>query len=834
MWIKNQGAAVPTTCPEALSEGVLNRSAKRAMSSDSVERNWLPHTRAQVRKLSGWVKRRVAASIGGVRIAKADEVLGRFNGRFAGLAWDRLRRSFPDSHDRLTSIISDVQGFLARMTTTLDQWNREARQGIASASAWIRKNAARSWFALSVLVGRRDTQVAAAAYLFVRLASLLVPEITTRAAIWSIGILVLTGALVLVTVCIVLVSSFLSATADYESLRSHTKPVLWRRFAGKSTHFVETYPFTMVVLYATIAGMVLSLETIPVGVVVRRTLDPVQSLLPSHAGAILTWPFRTLEGALRAVIDSSNSDDDAILERAPLWWTCLMYVVLFFQDAFIIALGAAWLKRFWERHAFALSLVVEPDDRGSPLTEQPRGRVVAERARRIGPACLAHVWSELADPQFQVQSLEADGAERCRCAIAALEEIFEEQNGVLAWREEPVVSLRLLEWMTDHTSGLLRFDARNRYENDHRLAESVVALATMASSAKRSSDGEPGGPSQAAREEACADCDALLNNVFDRSRDRPIVLVAACEAAVRLDTVQSLDLLESLTRDLGQSTTFSASETDKILLAHDRVSKKPDWRRAERHRANELADELELQPLGSDENGFALFLRPKDNAVMVLVPAGSFVRGDTRATNKFLHFQRRVHVDAFLVDREPVSDEAFNRWVTEYPRVLDLDRGFIETRPDYCHWFAACRYAAWVVDGARGCLPTEAQWEKAARGPVGERRFPGGDGREINIFTFISPYGVHIGDRWEWTLDGFDDEAYGNKQNPFPKAGLHNPVLEAAVEGGDRVVRGGPPNRADYSLAQRTGCHPLTGGIERRICFRVVIPFPRMKPGANP
>ena len=804
------------------------------MSSDSVERNWLRHTRAQVRKFFGWVKRRVAASIGGVPIARADEVLGRFNGRFASLACDRLRRSLPESHERLMSIVSDAQGFLARMTAILNQSCRETRQWLTSISAWSRKNAVRLWFALRVIVSRRDTKIAVVALFLIRSISHLLPQVTTRSFLWSAGIFALSISMGLATICIVRVGSYLSKTADYESLRAHDEPNLPGGFLAKPTRFVEEYPFTVVVFFSTIAGIILSLDAIPVGTAIRQTLNPVESLAPSPVREILTWPIREWEQFLQSHFSTAGSDDSSILADVRWYWTCFHALVLFFQGTLIIALGAAWLKRFWERHALSSLLVSDPNLPGLPLRETARGRVMTDRARRTGCAILSHLWSELADPALSSARLDPAGADRCRYAVVALEEIFDKTNVANAWSQEPKVSTRLLHWLRGHTETLLKFDRHLDTRDDHRLAESVVALATMAGGTMPQLDGKLSHSELESLKDA-ANCDVLLSTVFDRSGDRPIVLVAACEAAVRVETPESSSLLENLTRNLDKSTKFRPSETDRILLAHDRVLNKPKWRESERDRAIRFATKkLGFKHIKSADGMFERFLRPKDGATMVLVPAGSFIRGDERATSMSSRFKRRVHVDAYLIDTHCVTDDAFNRWVHGHPRILDLDRGFIETCPDDLHWFAATYYAEWVADEGRGRLPTEAQWEKAARGPIGERRFPGGDDLNCSETRFVSPYGVYIGDALEWTADGFDEAAYGSVDHDFPKSGLHNPYLEAREQEGATVVRGGYTNSgAPYSLAERTGLHPLTGGIERRIRFRVVIAIPPKYSGAN-
>ncbi len=137
-----------------------------------------------------------------------------------------------------------------------------------------------------------------------------------------------------------------------------------------------------------------------------------------------------------------------------------------------------------------------------------------------------------------------------------------------------------------------------------------------------------------------------------------------------------------------------------------------------------------------------------DGATMVLIPAGTFQMGSTIGESD----EQPVHtvtLDAFYMDTHEVTNARYQKFVqsTGYPQSpLSHNPRFNASDAPVVrvNWRDASAYAAW----AHKRLPTEAEWEYAARGGLTGKRYPNGD-----IITYADANFGNVGgaDRWKWT-----------------------------------------------------------------------------------
>jgi formylglycine-generating enzyme required for sulfatase activity/energy-coupling factor transporter ATP-binding protein EcfA2 len=211
----------------------------------------------------------------------------------------------------------------------------------------------------------------------------------------------------------------------------------------------------------------------------------------------------------------------------------------------------------------------------------------------------------------------------------------------------------------------------------------------------------------------------------------------------------------------------------------------------------------------------AWYLLDEDMLGFVEVPDGLFLMGDGSD-------QHELTLSTYYIARYPVTVAQFRAFVKDRgyrPRDSDSLRGVDNHPVRHVTWYDALRYCDWLTqklcrwkgtpellatllreEGWVVTLPSEAEWEKAARGTDG-RRYPWGDDADPNRANYdetgvgatsavgcfpggVSPYGIEdlSGNVWEWTRSLYKDYPYdpgGKREN---------------LDAGDdvrRVVRGG-------------------------------------------
>jgi formylglycine-generating enzyme required for sulfatase activity len=186
---------------------------------------------------------------------------------------------------------------------------------------------------------------------------------------------------------------------------------------------------------------------------------------------------------------------------------------------------------------------------------------------------------------------------------------------------------------------------------------------------------------------------------------------------------------------------------------------------------------------------------------MVLVSAGEFIMGSEDGNRDEMPVHT-VYLNDYYIDLFEVTNELYANCVSagdcQVPvnTIYYFNSDYSDHPVVYVNWSQAQAYCQW----RGGNLPTEAQWEKAARGIEGQT-YPWGedspDASEANynenvgdtmpVGSYpdsVSPYGLYdmAGNVWEWVLDWHDGEYYANSpyENPSgPEGGIY------------RVIRGG-------------------------------------------
>ncbi len=227
----------------------------------------------------------------------------------------------------------------------------------------------------------------------------------------------------------------------------------------------------------------------------------------------------------------------------------------------------------------------------------------------------------------------------------------------------------------------------------------------------------------------------------------------------------------------------------------------------------------------------ALAPAERDAVPMVTVPAGPFLMGSPEEVGGAdEHPQRTVHLKTFAIDQTEVTNARYLRFVKETghkPPPNPYQQGHLSAMPMIADlpvvqitWHDAADYCQWA--GKR--LPTEAEWEKAARGTDG-RLFPWGNNEPTTRHTNFnrdwedvltlravgsypagrSPYGLDdmAGNAREWVQDWYDPEYYKTAPDHDPRGperGILKGIRGGSWHNGSNDIRTAIRGKGGFAL----------------------------------
>ena len=197
---------------------------------------------------------------------------------------------------------------------------------------------------------------------------------------------------------------------------------------------------------------------------------------------------------------------------------------------------------------------------------------------------------------------------------------------------------------------------------------------------------------------------------------------------------------------------------------------------------------------------------PSKEKDMMTIPRGEFTMGSKEHADEPAH---NVVLDAYAIDKYEVSNEKYKAFITAtgHPAPAYWDDPRLN-KPNHpvvgVHWNDATAFCKW--EGKR--LPTEAEWERAAKGPKGDAHYPW-EGHEINptkanygqnyggtkpIDSFpesVNGFGLYnmAGNVFEWVQDWYDPKYYNDSPALNPQG--PDKGYNFANQGQVRVLRGG-------------------------------------------
>ncbi len=340
------------------------------------------------------------------------------------------------------------------------------------------------------------------------------------------------------------------------------------------------------------------------------------------------------------------------------------------------------------------------------------------------------------------------------------------------------------------------FDVKDGSVPDEKFFRRLANFATRRkSSVERQYEPKPVGQTNAQRVERLAERRTTTANT--RAVSPTYVTIGGVVIVALLGLIFGINYLLNIPASVTPTETVNSTPFETAVISTSTETKNPPTRTL-------------VPPAFTPTPGIgSIFM--SDGVTMLYVPAGTFSMGSEKDNDeKPIH---SVDLDGYYMDKYEVTNAAYKRCVDagtcaapkeskSYTRPAYYGNfEFDEFPVIYVDWNMAKTYCEWRDSR----LPTEAEWEKAARGTDG-RTYPWGEDISCDKLNYnnctgdttkvgsyldgVSPYGLYdmAGNVWEWVSDWYDGKYYQNSPSSNPLG---------AASGSYRVLRGGSWNYVD-------------------------------------